>query len=304
MPIPLTCERCHQIFRVRPSDAHRRFCSRVCSDLFIRGVHGHRYAGGKATFSCTQCGKEFADWVSQRGPSRGLKTFCSHACYGESLKGHVPHNKGAFVRVEKNCLHCGALFSAQPAVSALRKFCSPPCSAAFNSGPRHPHFRGGHTMFRQTLKRRAYDKWRMRVLIRDGGRCRWCDSEGKRTYRELEVHHIVPVSTFPDGALVETNAITLCIPHHDSINGREHEYAQFFADLLQVPLGAPAQPNRKDRVPLSATAEQLRAYYWDMKLNTEAIGKLFNVTGACVLKYMKKYHIARRPAHPIKREAA
>jgi hypothetical protein len=134
-----------------------------------------------------------------------------------------------------------------------RRFCSQACSGAFFSGDGHPAWRGGITPIRQRLfNSPAYRAWRGDVLARDRGRCRWCEADGRRTYRPLEIHHIVPVSIAPTEIFNAANGITLCKPHHDQTRGKEDVFALFLASILGEALVASPQANRPDRVRRSA----------------------------------------------------
>jgi hypothetical protein len=94
--------------------------------------------------------------------------------------------------------------------------------------------------------------------------------------------------------LVIDNGITLCFEHHRITKGREHEYAEFFANLINKQLVALPSPNRKDRTPLVITKEELQQLYWNDELGTPEIGVIKGVTGACVLKHMARHNIPRR----------
>jgi hypothetical protein len=139
-----------------------------------------------------------------------------------------------------------------------------------------------------------YTVWRLAVLSRDGGKCRWCDSEGVKTYRPLEVHHIIPVSMASSGIFDVSNGIVLCKPHHQLTKGVEEVYAARLAAMIQQPLITKPSSSNPTKKPLVISAQELIALYWDQGLSCPQIGKQFNVTGACVLKHMKKYQIERR----------
>lgn len=72
-------------------------------------------------------------------------------------------------------------------------------------------------------------KWREkrnRIVERDLYLCQVCKEEGKYTYDNLEVHHIIPLAEDYDKRLDEDNLITLCGYHHEraekGIITREH----------------------------------------------------------------------------------
>lgn len=243
-----------------------------------------RYCGACLQRTCEQCGNSFkVRQVTQTG------RFCSHSCYSLSKIGGVPHNKGAACIPVKSCERCGAPYSTQ--YKASRRFCSLTCARIAGRGEGSVLWRGGVSREPDTI---AYKAWRFAILCRDSGRCRWCDSEGVRNYTKLEVHHIIPFSVCQD--IVIDNGITLCRDHHNRTRGRENEFADFLSTLLGRPLISAPAPNRKDRTPFVTTKEELQNLYWEDELGTTAIGKLKGVSGACVLKYMKRYGIPRRDA--------
>ena len=64
---------------------------------------------------------------------------------------------------------------------------------------------------------RSTDAWTRKSLAvrqRDLGLCRVCLEEGVLTWKELSVHHIVPLTEDFDRRLDEDNLITLCSRHH------------------------------------------------------------------------------------------
>jgi endogenous inhibitor of DNA gyrase (YacG/DUF329 family) len=200
----------------------------------------------------------------------------------------------------KPCPVCGGTIEGQPNKVRARTVCSRKCHGIHNGGENHYNWRGGGTHRQRMFNSTEYKAWRRAVLERDGGRCRWCDDEGVRCYQRLEVHHIIPVASAPERALDADNAITLCRSHHNQTRGREHEFAEFFAGLLGAALVAPPAPNRKDRVPLEATADQLRGMYWAQQMSTLAIGAALGVTPECIQKHMRRHGIPTR----TNREAA
>ena len=65
---------------------------------------------------------------------------------------------------------------------------------------------------------RNTSRWRRKreqIRQRDKYLCRWCLTQGRLTYTDLEVHHIVPINVDPDLALDDDNLITLCSRCHE-----------------------------------------------------------------------------------------
>ena len=44
--------------------------------------------------------------------------------------------------------------------------------------------------------------------------CEVCKAEGRLTYDDIEVHHIVPLSEWNEGLLEDSNLVCLCVDHH------------------------------------------------------------------------------------------
>lgn len=66
--------------------------------------------------------------------------------------------------------------------------------------------------FRNT---QVWRKTAKRIIRRDLNCCRVCLSGGVVEYRELSVHHIVPIACDYDRRLDDDNLITLCRYHHE-----------------------------------------------------------------------------------------
>lgn len=247
--------------------------------------------GQLLTRRCQACGSEVSRFASQF--SNGV--YCSRNCYASSKRGQEPHNKGKKVFGAKACSQCGIDMIGAPALVKRRKFCSPKCFGQYYSGERAPAWNGGHSKDgRREFGSQGYKHWKLSVLSRDGGKCRWCDSDGIKTYRNLEVHHIIPFASHPDGALDLSNGITLCKDHHTSTFGREDVYAKFLSDLIGGTLRTEPSASRPSKKALNITAAELNRLYWEERLSANAIGANLGVTGACILKHMKRHGIARQ----------
>jgi hypothetical protein len=195
--------------------------------------------------NCLTCGTAISRLPSQH---RASGAFCGRACYAESLKAKSPTNKGKKSHVARLCLNCGGWMTGAPFQMAYRRLCSVECKGEYQRGAFSSQWRGGVTPRRMALLNQPeYKAWRVAVRTRDRGRCRWCDSEGKRNYTRLETHHIIPVSVAWDSATDVRNGITLCRTHHLQVNQRESDYATFFASLIDAPLVAPPSNARLRR---------------------------------------------------------
>lgn len=236
------------------------------------------------------CGSEFKIRQQTRG------NYCSNRCLAASLKGkpRIGYKRTKKLASIKNCEVCSNEFKTY---RRTQRYCSSACFGVSCSREKHHNWRGG--VGRDNLTP-GYRAWRKSVIIRDGGRCRWCDSLNIRQYSNLEVHHIIPFSVDQSICLEQDNGITLCREHHNLTRGRENEYATFLSGLIGIELKSSPQPNRKDRKPLNVSRDVLYNLYWIDNLGTEKIGAIFGVTGACVLKCMKRFGIPRRlPGPPI-----
>jgi len=97
------------------------------------------------------------------------------------------------------CEWCNDIFWDKP-----RKYCGDRCrKLARESRKKAPSSltRGGHTLY-------EYGKFRKKVLDKRGRVCQRCGAEGKI------IHHIKPVSKYPELELVESNVLVLCLNCH------------------------------------------------------------------------------------------
>lgn len=261
---------------------------KLCSNAIV-SIGNRRYCSACLSRKCGICGNAF----TVRQVTQTSK-FCSRGCYAQSKKGKPAPNVGKKIVASKPCEVCGLPVNGQPALVARRKFCSARCFGVGTAGDKNVNWRGGVDQRVRQFGSAARASWRLAVLVRDNGRCRWCDSEGVRTYANLEIHHIIPFSSNPELVVTEANSITLCRKHHVLTLGRENEIAEFLAKLLGEPLMASPSPNRKDKTPFVIGKEELQDLYHSKELGTNEIGRLFGVTGACVLKRMRFHGINRR----------
>lgn len=76
----------------------------------------------------------------------------------------------------------------------------------------------------------AYNEWRLRVLIRDTGKCKMSnkDCEGR-----IEVHHILGFTEHPELRYDINNGITLCHFHHPRKRVEEVNLSPYFQELVK-----------------------------------------------------------------------
>lgn len=95
--------------------------------------------------------------------------------------------------------------------------------------------------FRGTAK---WKKKRMQILERDGHMCQLClrglHDIGTRRFngKDLEVHHIVPLSVNFDLRLEDDNLITLCGEHHELAEAKAIE-GELLRDIAKENRGTP-----------------------------------------------------------------
>ncbi len=84
------------------------------------------------------------------------------------------------------------------------------------SGENNPNWQGGKTAIRKRIRKTAkYAQWRLSVFERDGFRCVGC---GDNRGGNLEAHHILHFSKYPELILDVDNGTTLCKKCHAAIH--------------------------------------------------------------------------------------
>jgi len=165
---------------------------------------------GKVKTICSQCGKTFERYASQRPNA----TFCSNKCSGASKKN----------RIMIVCKSCGRQFERM--VSQVGTYCSLSCAARGNvglrgasrirpKGSKHWNWAGGITP-KNKADRQGFDYsyWRKRVFERDGYKCTVCGSDKPK----LHVHHILEFAQYPDRRFDVDNGVTFCVKHHQMLH--------------------------------------------------------------------------------------
>lgn len=159
-------------------------------------------------------------------------TYCSKECYYESLRGKPPPNSGKGKLVQWSCKGCDTTRMLAPYIAKRKKYCSSKCFGKSIRGSGHPSWNGGH--IRGDYQSHEYKQWRQLIIERDGYSCRECADKGIKNNQNLEVHHIYPVSQYPESTLDTDNGITLCRTCHSATKGKESERAEYYLGLLRV----------------------------------------------------------------------
>jgi len=73
-----------------------------------------------------------------------------------------------------------------------------------------------------------YKEWRKQVLKNFDFTCQLCKKRGGK----LQSHHIKPKCKFPELKLEISNGVCLCHECHNKTKNIEHEYEQFFLDII------------------------------------------------------------------------
>jgi hypothetical protein len=259
------CGKTYTANTTRLKHGRQTTCSRACSYKFRASA-----LSNSKKYSCAVCGNEVL-----RCPSRlrSKFVFCSNSCHykGRSM-GLVlrtvttPYNvteagreawrkanakrKGTpyLPMVEWDCENCGkrsSITRGDLAPARKLRFCSNKCATEAMRGDGNPAWRGGH--------RHYYGPdWRpLRKLCRelDNHSCQRCDTTRAEVERELDVHHIEPVSSFeiPNDANVIENLVTLCHDCHMLVewNGVDFELPDRCRNRAEVLNGRPRTSRKR-----------------------------------------------------------
>lgn len=164
----------------------------------FRGGDEHpNYSNAKEEFECPICGDVFEKRPSDlQGVTNG--PFCSRDCMGEFRKEQMKDNDHSMSGDDHPWV-------GNPEANPMHGV----------SGEDHPNWKGGYEQdFREGHE---WKKTRENVIDRDGEQCADCElprDEHCETFdRDLEVHHITPVSEGGDKYDMD-NLVTLCVPCH------------------------------------------------------------------------------------------
>ena len=148
------------------------------------------------------CGKKFEVWLCRKDAK-----FCSRDCANKAKSGIPTWNKGLL---------------------------------GWRKGEKHPWMPRGENHWsykkdRSQLKKydsrlgMVYQEWRMKVWIRDGFKCKINNQDCKG---QIEAHHILGWTRYPELRYEVNNGITLCHAHHPRKRAEEKRLAPDFKELV------------------------------------------------------------------------
>lgn len=229
----MTCPVCEKSYEANPARVkwgRRTTCSRSCS-------YKLRAQGLKKSVSvlCPVCKTSFTASPKRISDAAHGSVYCSKKCmYAGRTLGltkrvvtkpytYTPEGKAALLAASSKpkgqrafhplvCTLCKVAFDdpndGRERTSGLI-FCSLKCCNTYRRGPNNPAWRGGHPAYY------GQDWPSVRKAARDRDKvCRRCKTPPG--CRELDVHHIIPVSSFPNpnDANTLSNVLALCHPCH------------------------------------------------------------------------------------------
>lgn len=174
---------------------------------------------------CNICGKDFKATIY--AVKHGGGKFCSNKCRAKWQKENTAGDKSPrwIAKMEIACGLCGNKIQVHK--SSLKrgegKFCSIACARIATGkkrmGPNNFRWKGGITSVNQQIRDSiTYNNWRSRIFKRDSFTCQEC---GDTTSGNLNAHHLLPFSKFPQFRFDPWNGITLCKCCHASVHAQK-----------------------------------------------------------------------------------
>lgn len=218
------CLTCGEKFYVSKWNKEKKFCSRDCAIISIKGKPNFKKRNGK-NIKCAYCGKLFYVCKSQLG----RRKCCSKKCRRlDMLKG-----------IYKNCLICGKRFYTSLS-NKDKKYCSNKCKGIAKIGKHRSEItkkrignaqRGekNHNWNGGTGKDPySFDfdkKLKTKIKKRDNYTCQLCGTTEKK---KLSVHHI----DYNKKNSSEDNLITLCNSCNAKVNFKRVFWSGFFMGII------------------------------------------------------------------------
>lgn len=140
---------------------------------------------------------------------------------------------GSHVKIMVQCDGCGKMYETtyQSYYKHNRNgktYCLPCTNKLFNSGENHSRWNFNKTDEERLIKRNypEYTEFVKRVLIRDNYTCQCC---GKKSDKDMAVHHLYSYAGFPEYRTDQMQAITLCGNCHNAFHSW-HQQKYGFAE--------------------------------------------------------------------------
>lgn len=195
--VKVECDACGDTFRKPRTHAEkfdRHYCSNECKS------EGY---DKRQEVTCDFCGDSFLRRQSHL--KDGERNFCSTECKGRAYRD----------RVEVECDNCGKdIEKTKDRNKRYEKhFCDNDCRNEHMRGMADPKWKGGATLHEVMLRSLSdgTGKWRaIRRELKDRRevKCKMCGRESSRNDRDLQVHHIVPLTA--GGSNHFDNLMLLC----------------------------------------------------------------------------------------------
>ena len=159
---------------------------------------------------CIVCNTKINRTPSKIKRNKG-KNYCSKECMRKDT-----------VKEECKCGWCGIVFLEYPSrIKDNRgKYCSKKCSNKAKEDP-------NRTEKERLRDSSAMKEWKLSILHRDNFTCKKCN-----TKKELQVHHILGFSKYPELALNKENGIVLCKECHVVFHSTYGQYNFNEEDLI------------------------------------------------------------------------
>lgn len=178
---------------------------------------------------CIVCNSEFEN-TSGTSKERYLKRkYCSHSCSNkDTVEKRIINNLVTRQKISqklqgktksqehRNNLSKSMKSSDKAKKQQFKKGKDNPAFGRNQTGEANNNWKGGKTNSNQKLRNSPeYKVWRTTCMERDHFKCTDCGAKGY-----LQVHHIKPISTFPELIWVIDNGKTVCVSCHEKIHGR------------------------------------------------------------------------------------
>ena len=208
----------------------------LCGKDFLPNVNVQKICNNCKTKRCLVCGKTFiAEGTLQRIINA---KYCSRDCWRRRKPqrrckycNKQIKNRGNKFFCSKKCAGKWREKYYHPSPETIEKIRQAKIPTRFKSGAKHPYWKGGISKGRDLIEAKTeYQRWKQKIKKRDAYTCKICGSR-----KNLEVHHIFPLSIFPEYQIETWNGITLCEKCHRKIRHKEIQYKnQFIKNIFKM----------------------------------------------------------------------